>query len=128
LSVLQQKQGLTSNRINGIVQDQEGFVWIATNNGLNRFDGYVNKQYTKQQDDTTSLSNNSVLALYCDSANQLWILTINYLHRYKISIFFCTAFSSKATSCYMKWSVGYLNSLPQFPFQKFRRHKLFQIT
>jgi len=76
------EQGLTSNRINGIVQDQEGFIWIATNNGLNRFDGFENKQYTKQQDDTTSLSNNSVLALYCDSANQLWILTINYLHRY----------------------------------------------
>ena len=32
-------QGLTSNRINGIVQDQSGFLWIATNNGLNRFDG-----------------------------------------------------------------------------------------
>ncbi|HSO85414.1 MAG TPA: two-component regulator propeller domain-containing protein, partial [Draconibacterium sp.] len=76
------EQGLTSNRINGIVQDKEGFIWIATNNGLNRYDGVENKQYTKQQDDTTSLSNNSVLALYCDSANQLWILTINYLHRY----------------------------------------------
>ena len=76
------EQGLTSNRINGIVQDQDGFIWIATNNGLNRYDGFENKQYTKIQDDTTSLSNNSVLALYCDSDNQLWILTINYLHRY----------------------------------------------
>lgn len=76
------EQGLTSNRINGIVQDQEGFIWIATNNGLNRYDGFENKQYTKQQDDTTSLSNNSVLALFCDADNQLWILTINYLHRY----------------------------------------------
>jgi signal transduction histidine kinase/ligand-binding sensor domain-containing protein/DNA-binding response OmpR family regulator len=76
------EQGLTSNRINGIVQDQQGFIWIATNNGLNRYDGFENKQYTKLQDDTTSLSNNSVLALYCDSGNQLWILTINYLHRY----------------------------------------------
>ena len=69
------EQGLTSNRINGIVQDQDGFIWIATNNGLNRYDGFENKQYTKIQDDTTSLSNNSVLALYCDSDNQLWILT-----------------------------------------------------
>ncbi len=76
------EQGLTSNRINGIVQDQEGFMWIATNNGLNRFDGFENKQYKKQQNDTTSLSNNSILALYCDSGNQLWILTINYLHKY----------------------------------------------
>ncbi|MDP3913828.1 MAG: two-component regulator propeller domain-containing protein [Bacteroidota bacterium] len=75
-------QGLTSNRINGIVQDQSGFLWIATNNGLNRYDGFENKQYTKHIDDTCSLSSNSVLSLFCDNDDQLWILTINYLHRY----------------------------------------------
>jgi len=76
------EQGLTSNRINGIVQCRSGFLWIATNNGLNRFDGFENKQYTKQIDDTCSLSSNSVLTLFCDSDDQLWVLTINYLHRY----------------------------------------------
>ena len=76
------EQGLTSNRINDIVQDQSGFIWIATNNGLNRFDGFETKQYTKQVDDTCSLSHNSVLALFCDTNDQLWVLTINYLHRY----------------------------------------------
>jgi len=76
------EQGLTSNRINGIVQDKTGFLWIATNNGLNRFDGVENKSYLKQQEDTCSLSSNSILSLFCDSEDQLWILTINYLHRY----------------------------------------------
>ena len=76
------EQGLTSNRINGIVQDKSGFLWVATNNGLNRFDGVENKQYTKQQDDSSSLSNNAILTQFCDSDNQLWVLTINYLHRY----------------------------------------------
>ena len=56
--------GLTSNRINGIAQDHTGFIWIATNNGLNRFDGFENKQYLHQQDDSCSLSGNSVLALF----------------------------------------------------------------
>ena len=74
--------GLTSNRINGIAQDHTGFIWIATNNGLNRFDGFENKQYLHQQDDSCSLSGNSVLALFCDPNDQLWILTLNYLHRY----------------------------------------------
>jgi signal transduction histidine kinase/ligand-binding sensor domain-containing protein/DNA-binding response OmpR family regulator len=74
--------GLSSNRISGIVQDKTGFLWLATNNGLNRFDGIEIKQYIKQQDDTTSLSNNSILALYCDRDDELWILTFNYLHRY----------------------------------------------
>jgi len=76
------EQGLTNNRINGIVQDKSGFLWVATNNGLNRFDGVENKRYTKRQDDINSLSNNAILTQFCDSDNQLWILTINYLHRY----------------------------------------------
>jgi signal transduction histidine kinase/ligand-binding sensor domain-containing protein/DNA-binding response OmpR family regulator len=76
------EQGLTSNRINGIIQDKSGFLWLATNNGLNRFDGMEIKHYTKQQNDTTSLSNNSILSVYSDQQNVLWILTINYLHRY----------------------------------------------
>ncbi|MEI7829558.1 MAG: two-component regulator propeller domain-containing protein [Prolixibacteraceae bacterium] len=76
------EQGLTSNRINGIVQDKTGFLWVATNNGLNRFDGVENKQYTKQVDDTCSLSTNTILAEYCDSHNDLWLLTVNFLHRY----------------------------------------------
>jgi len=76
------EQGLTSNRINGIVQDKSGFLWVATNNGLNRFDGVENKRYTKRLDDSSSLSNNAILTQFCDSDNQLWILTINYLHRY----------------------------------------------
>ena len=75
-------QGLTSNRINGMAQDQTGFLWVATNNGLNRFDGVENKQYTKQVDDSSSLSTNTILTQYCDSKNQLWFLTVNYLHRY----------------------------------------------
>ncbi|HWR99868.1 MAG TPA: two-component regulator propeller domain-containing protein [Prolixibacteraceae bacterium] len=73
---------MTSNRINGIVQDKSGFLWIATNNGLNRFDGVENKQYIKQVDDSCSLSTNTVLTQYCDSKGQLWFLTVNYLHRY----------------------------------------------
>jgi len=76
------EEGLTSNRINGIVQDKTGLLWIATNNGLNRYDGAEIKRYTKIPEDSSSLSGNAVLALFCDNENQLWILTINYLHQY----------------------------------------------
>jgi signal transduction histidine kinase/ligand-binding sensor domain-containing protein/DNA-binding response OmpR family regulator len=76
------EQGLTSNRINGIIQDKSGFLWVATNNGLNRFDGINNKQYTKQVGDSSSLSTNTILSQYCTSKGQLWFLTVNYLHRY----------------------------------------------
>ncbi len=76
------EEGLTSNRINAIVQDKTGLLWIATNNGLNRYDGAEIKRYIKIPEDSSSLSGNVVLALFCDNENQLWILTINYLHKY----------------------------------------------
>ena len=34
------KEGLTENVVNDIVQDKNGFIWLATNDGLNRYDGY----------------------------------------------------------------------------------------
>lgn len=94
------EQGLTSNRINGIVQDHSGFLWIATNNGLNRFDGVENKKYISQSNDKSSLANNTILSLYCDSNDQLWILTVNYLHRYnkKLDNFDRFLLSKKAES------------------------------
>ncbi|MDD4921425.1 MAG: two-component regulator propeller domain-containing protein [Bacteroidales bacterium] len=105
------EQGLTSNSINGIVQDQSGFLWIATDNGLNRFDGVENKQYTHLLDDNSSLSNNTILTQYCDSKDQLWVLTINYLHRYnKKSDRFDSFLLSKKKESYRYTNKGFITS------------------
>src|ERR1051326_8455357 len=53
------EQGLSSNRINDIVQDDKGFLWIATSDGLNRFDGTEVTQYF-YQDKFNSLPHNYV--------------------------------------------------------------------
>ena len=45
---IDQSQGLSSSRITGIVKEEKGFVWIGTQNGLNRYDGYNVKIYNKQ--------------------------------------------------------------------------------
>ncbi len=42
---LSDKDGLSSNTVNVIAQDNIGFMWFGTNNGLNRFDGYRFKQF-----------------------------------------------------------------------------------
>ena len=42
--------GLQGRRVNSIVEDKEGFIWIATNEGLSRFDGYEFKHFTKEKD------------------------------------------------------------------------------
>lgn len=64
---------LTSRNISKIIQDSKGFIWIATDNGLNRFDGWSNQAYSYNRNDTTSLMNNQVEDLFNDSEGNLWV-------------------------------------------------------
>ena len=45
---LNQSNGLSSNRVTGIIKENNGFAWIGTENGLNRFDGKQFKIYNSQ--------------------------------------------------------------------------------
>ena len=65
----------SSGLINDVCQDKYGFIWIATENGLNRYDGYRFMTYYPQQSDSTALPSKSVTKLYCDKKGQLWIGT-----------------------------------------------------
>lgn len=67
--------GLSSNSIWSILQDSRGFLWIGTDNGLNRFDGYNIKIFKNDPGDSTSLSSNSVESIYEDRSGRLWIGT-----------------------------------------------------
>ena len=69
------KEGLSSNVANCITEDQQGFIWIGTINGLNRYDGYRFKHYYHHNTDTNSLVNNNVQRLYCDTKGRLWMST-----------------------------------------------------
>jgi len=65
--------GLSSNKINDIIQDKTGFIWFGTDDGLNRYDGYEVKVYRNNPDDKSSLSENIIWALWEDHAGNLWI-------------------------------------------------------
>lgn len=67
------KGELSCNLITDICQDQDGFVWIGTANGLNKFDGWTFTQYFYKNNDETSLRSNYVYALYTDRDGTLWI-------------------------------------------------------
>ena len=69
------KEGLSSNSVSNIVEDKQGFIWIGTANGLNRYDGYRFKQYYHSNTDSNSLVNNSVQRLHCDTRGRIWIST-----------------------------------------------------
>lgn len=44
---IDQSQGLSSSRITGIIKEKNGFIWISTQDGLNRYDGHSVKAYNK---------------------------------------------------------------------------------
>jgi ligand-binding sensor domain-containing protein len=63
--------GLSSNSIKNITQDKEGFIWIASGNSLQRYDGHHFRTYTTENE--PNLLSNDIFNVYCDSQNRLWI-------------------------------------------------------
>lgn len=78
-------QGLSQGLINDMIQDKEGFIWIATKGGLNRYDGYTFKIFTNDPQDTSSISSNAVSNLLEDSKGRIWVGTydggVNVYHK-----------------------------------------------
>ena len=76
---------LSSTLINTITQDRQGYIWIGTDYGLNRFDGYRFTAYLNKVGNPNSLNHNNVQALFVDSDGQLWVGTAKGLARYDTS-------------------------------------------
>ena len=74
--------GLSSSNITNITQDNEGFIWIATEDGLNRFDGNGFTIYRNIPNDTTSLTNNNITKVKEDKKGRLWVATFSGLFLY----------------------------------------------
>ncbi|HEY6503825.1 MAG TPA: two-component regulator propeller domain-containing protein [Chitinophagaceae bacterium] len=66
--------GLVSNQVHSIVQDETGYIWIATTDGLQRFDGIRYKSFRHQDGDEGSLPSNAVTQLMIDNRQNLWLL------------------------------------------------------
>lgn len=78
----QVENGLSDNMVTGCVQDKNGYIWIGTRDGLNRFDGYTFKVFRNDPDDAASLGNNWITHLNCDRDGNLWVGTLSGLYQY----------------------------------------------
>lgn len=74
--------GLPNNSTNAVVQDSVGFLWIATWEGLARYDGYEVRTYRTDPGDSTSLSNSRIECLLVDRSGRLWVGTWDGFNRY----------------------------------------------
>ncbi|MDR1402860.1 MAG: hypothetical protein LBJ60_04050, partial [Tannerellaceae bacterium] len=79
------EQGLSSTKVTTILQDNTNFLWIGTEDGLNKFNGYDFTIYKTQPDDSASLISNHITALFQDSGNRLWVATIAGLEYYDLA-------------------------------------------
>ena len=67
------KDGLPQMSVLDITQDTQGYIWMATRDGLARYDGYSFDIFRNDENDTLSISNNSVVSLQEDKDKNLWI-------------------------------------------------------
>ncbi len=74
---LNTSNGLSNNFVFDLIQDRFGFLWFATDDGLNRFDGYEFKIFRNDPDDENSISGNSVWTIIEGSKGDIWIGTKN---------------------------------------------------
>lgn len=80
------KNGLSSNSINSIIKDKNGFMWFGTEDGLNKFDGQNFKVYRHKETDSTSIGRGPVNDLTQDKDGQIWLATNFTLSVYNLNL------------------------------------------
>ncbi|HEX9252040.1 MAG TPA: two-component regulator propeller domain-containing protein, partial [Ignavibacteriaceae bacterium] len=73
---LSSDDGLSQNFVSCILQDQKGFMWFGTKDGLNRYDGHTFVVYQHDPFDTSSISDNFITSLFEDSRGYIWVGTL----------------------------------------------------
>ncbi|WPQ61215.1 two-component regulator propeller domain-containing protein [Chitinophaga sancti] len=68
--------GLSHNQVTALLKDRDGFLWFGTTYGLNRYDGYFCRIFSKDHNDSTSLRDNNILSLYELPDKMLWVSTM----------------------------------------------------
>ncbi len=94
----QAEDGLSYNSVRSILQDCRGFIWIGTENGLNRFDGYSFREFKNGRADGGALNNRYISALLEDEKGTIYIGTNEGMYTYDPETERFTPFSVKTAS------------------------------
>jgi ligand-binding sensor domain-containing protein/signal transduction histidine kinase len=78
----QVESGLSNNAVLCSLQDNNGFMWFGTKDGLNRFDGYTFKVFRNDPANTKSIGNNIIYCLYQDDNGHMWVGTDRGIYQY----------------------------------------------
>lgn len=93
---LNSRQGLSQNCVTAVEQDQDGFMWFGTLNGLNRYDGYQMQVFSAGEDSLRELPDDLIQAIYRDDPSRsMWIGTPSGLSSFNLSTERFTHYSPK---------------------------------
>ena len=76
-------EGLSQGSVRDILEDKQGFLWFATADGLNRYDGYDFHTYNHHGEDSASITNGDIYKIFKDASSDLWLSTATGLCKYK---------------------------------------------
>lgn len=76
------RSGLSSNIVYDVYQDHQGFIWVATENGLNRFDAYEFKVFRTAGTDSNRSGSNIIRSVFEDNTQRLWVSTNSGLAKF----------------------------------------------
>ena len=69
------QDGLSQNNVQSILQDSQGYLWFATESGLNRYDGYDIAVYSRERGNPGGFANDFVWVIAEDGSHDLWLAT-----------------------------------------------------
>ncbi len=70
------RDGLSQSTVMSILQDSQGYLWLATESGLDRYDGYSIREYRRQRGNESALASDYVWAVAEDAEHDLWLATV----------------------------------------------------
>lgn len=103
------KNGLSQGSINTIFKDSRGFIWLASQEGLNRYDGTNIKVYQFIDEDSTTIGGGNLRGIVEDANGDLWIGSGDCLNRYNRKLNNFTRFYSNSSKRSTITTVFYAN-------------------
>lgn len=110
------RDGLTNNHIHKILQDERGFIWLATDEGLNRYDGTVFTAFYHNDKDLTSLPSNTIKDMALLPDNRLVLATLEGLCLFN-------SISGKSHTFYEQSNPDHYSFNNDFLFVRYDKHQ-----
>src|SRR5277367_3950661 len=69
------RDGLSQSTVNSILQDSQGYLWLATESGLDRYDGYAIREFRRERGNEHGLASDYIWSMVEDARGDLWLAT-----------------------------------------------------